>query len=258
MKRISILLPALVAAMSLFPSVKIDDLYYDLYYNPEDDLGRYAIVTYQYKNSEANYMGLTRLQIPAKVGYDGYDYTVLGIGEGAFQKALDLTSVYCGAYVREIGKKAFDHSSASYVQIRDSCITVRDSAFAGCAQLATVSIGKSVQSFGMGVFTGCDALNEVEWNVKNFPDFAGYSSTPFFRTTYNEETHSTEILYDLRQQITKFSFGNQVASIPAFLCTGMENVTEINLPSSVKRIGKQAFKTTGLTSTADMPKGEAV
>ena len=248
MKRISILLPALVAAMSLFPSVKIDDLYYDLYYNPEDDLGRYAIVTYQYKNSEANYMGLTRLQIPAKVGYDGYDYTVLGIGEGAFQKALDLTSVYCGAYVREIGKKAFDHSSASYVQIRDSCITVRDSAFAGCAQLATVSIGKSVQSFGMGVFTGCDALNEVEWNVKNFPDFAGYSSTPFFRTTYNEETHSTEILYDLRQQITKFSFGNQVASIPAFLCTGMENVTEINLPSSVKRIGKQAFKTTGLTS----------
>ena len=225
MKRISTLLLALVAVMSLFSSEKIGNLYYDLYYNPGNDLGRYAIVTYQ-NTLASNYSGLTKVEIPQKVGFDGYEYTVTGIGEQAFKRARNLTTVECGLNVTEIGKKAFDRSAVTAVKIMNKTASIGDSAFYYCGNLQSVYIGQSVTSFGKDVFLGCSELTSVEWDAANYPDFKKSTDNPF---------------YAFREQISSFTFGSHVESIPDYLCEGMKGMTSVQIPGSVTRIGSYAF-----------------
>jgi len=84
-------------------------------------------------------------------------------------------------------------------------------------------------------------LTSVVWNAKNCSDFEK-DSTPFYYNDYYT-------LYDLRPQITSFTFGNEVEYIPDNLCSGMPNLTSIVIPNSVTCIGNHAFTgCRGLTS----------
>ena len=54
---------------------------------------------------------------------------------------------------------------------------------------------------------------------------------------------------DIRRNITSFTFGNEVDSIPEYLCEYMNKLTSITIPNSVTSIGSGAFyMCTGLTS----------
>ena len=111
--------------------------------------------------------------------------------------------------------------------------------FYGCSGLTEVSIGNSVTSIGDKAFYGCSELTSVIWNAKNCKDFKyntgnGTTTSPF---------------YNIRSNITSFTFGNEVEHIPAYLCNEMSKLTEIAIPNSVTSIGASAFyDCSGLTS----------
>ncbi|MCI7430444.1 MAG: leucine-rich repeat domain-containing protein, partial [Bacteroidales bacterium] len=72
------------------------------------------------------------------------------------------------------------------------------------------------------------------WNAKNFADFSSRDYAPF---------------YNIKSQITSFTFGSAVEHIPACLCCGMANLTSVTIPNSVTSIGSKAFwGCSGLTS----------
>ncbi len=66
---------------------------------------------------------------------------------------------------------------------------------------------------------------QVTWNAINCADFS-YSNSPF----------------DNSPNITTFTFGDQVEHIPAYLCYGMDKLTQVTIPESVTSIGNYAFQ----------------
>ena len=134
------------------------------------------------------------------------------IGAGAFQSCTGLTSATIPQGVTSIG----------------------EGAFYDCSGLISVTIPYGATSIGENAFEGCSGLTSVTWNAKKCGGWVGYSNAPF---------------YSLRSNITSFSFGNEVDSIPAYLCNGMDKLTTISIPNSVTSIGNEVFDNcTGLSS----------
>ena len=114
-----------------------------------------------------------------------------------------------------------------------SVTSIGGGAFCFCSGLTSVTIGSGVTSIGDDVFYGCSGLTSVVWDAENCADFS-YNSAPF---------------YDFRSKITSFTFGDSVKHIPACLCYGMKNLTDVSIGNSVTSIGEKVFKEcSGLTS----------
>ena len=110
------------------------------------------------------------------------------------------------------------------IEIPNSVTSIGNAAFSYCDSLTSVEIPNSVTSIGDEAFVGCDSLTSVVWNVKKCSDFKNLENRPF-----------------RANNITSFTFGDEVEHIPAYLCYRMENLTSIEIPNSVTSIGECAF-----------------
>ena len=97
----------------------------------------------------------------------------------------------------------------------------------GMDKLTSVTIPNNVTSIGEGAFSNCSAIESIVWSAKNFADPADKEVAPF---------------YDIRSQIKSFTFGEAVEHIPAYLCYGMDKLTSVTTPNSLKTIGTSAFE----------------
>ena len=153
--------------------------------------------------------------------------SVTSIGDGAFQ-FCGLTSVTIGNSVTSIGDEAFQFCGLTSVTIGNSVTSIGDEAFYGCRGLTSVTIPESVTSIGRYAFSGCTGLTSVTWNARSC------------------EIDYYELFGNSKNQITSFTFGNAVDTIPARLCYEMKKLTSITIGNNVKNIGKDVFS--GCTS----------
>ena len=96
----------------------------------------------------------TDVEIPARVIYNGVNYSVTSIGDDAFYWCSSLTSITIPNSVTSIGTWAFSHcSSLTSVTIPNSVTSIGSSAFRDCSSLTSVTcLAETAPSLGNDVF----------------------------------------------------------------------------------------------------------
>ena len=104
--------------------------------------------------------------------------------------------------------------------------TIPDYLCYGMKNLSSISIPNSVTNIEQHAFDDCSLLTSVIWNAKNSINPSSPEESPF---------------YGISSQITSFSIGENVETIPAYLCFGMKILPSITIPNNVTNIGQDAF-----------------
>ena len=103
--------------------------------------------------------------------------------------------------------------------------SIAANAFKNDTLLTSIVIPKSITSIGTNAFSGCSHLKTVVWNAEKCANF----------------TSSTAPFKDLAS-IDSIAFGNEVETIPAYLCYKMSGLTcTIVIPNNINTIGMGAF-----------------
>lgn len=175
-----------------------------------------SIGNYAFKGCTA----LKKITIPEKVeliDVDAFDDTHLEtVIFNAKNCTINSTDSYSPTFPNTI----------THLEIGDQVQSIPYNLCKPLTELTSLKVGRNVQSMPYNCFSASKKLASVEWNAVNMEE----ANTPFAST------------------LTQISFGKDVERIPSALCKGLEQLSSVVLPDSLKEIGESAFYGSGITS----------
>ena len=186
-----------------------------------------------------NYPDLVKAVIPNYVEYDNVQYRVLGLGENAFNGAKNLESIefpsYDGGY--EFYIKSFAAANCPKLKNVDlvGVSEIGDVAFAGAA-LESIRIWWGIEKIGNQIFMGCKNLTEIKVDENN----EYYDSRDNCNAIVETKTNT------LIMGCNASTIPNTVTTIGRYAFQDCENLAVEHLPTSVVKVGANAFDYTPL------------
>lgn len=237
-----------------------------VFYNVISVAERTVEVTYEKGEYEPSYAGT--VVIPATVEYQGAEFTVVRIGEFAFNGCAGLTKVTLPVGLTRICGNAFhDCSGLEDVTIPNTVTTIDDYAFAGCNSFKHVVIPPSVMTISDYAFF-CDGVETI--TIEDSPvgiNAGGYWGRSFafpnVRQAYIGRNcggwQAPSSLIDHwygNGALQRVEFGPNVTEIPYCMLYGdAYNLTELILSPNIKRIDTGALSGCYALKRLELPDG---
>ena len=232
------LLPMLANA----DAVVIDGIYYNLIAK-----GNAAEVTFKMNDLEYYHGDMV---IPAKVSYEGTEYDVTAIGEGAFSGCRNLTSIIISEGVKSIKKDAFgDCRGLTTVTIPKSLNYVGD-AFGNCFSLCTINISDLDAWFDIEFVSGIGGSN-LDGETKLFLNGDEVKDV----IIPDRITAIPDLLFCYISSITSLTFHEKVRKIGDYAFSGCKGLKSLLIPESVDSLGRDAFSRCTNLQTINIPSG---
>lgn len=208
--------------------------YNGIYYNL-DAVNQTATVTFR-TTSYNSYSG--NITIPeTMIGPKSIQYTVVSIGDDAFNKCSNLSSITIPATVETIGARAFRAcTNITTISIPNMVSSIGAEAFYGCTKLASATLPQNyLTSISEYLFYGCSSLETIQIpsTVTAMGNYAFQNCTKLASVSLSTRT----------QTIGNYTFSG---------CSVLANVT---IPASVKSIGNYAFQNCSKLTSVNMSPG---
>ena len=217
MKKILLLIMLCWAALS---ADAYDFMVDSLAYNINED-STSVCVTYITQYDFHNYEGVTEIDVPAEIVYQGNTYMVTTIGDYAFNCCPDLQRVSLANTVTSVGRWAFDSCNKLEDINLGSVKKIGRAAFQYDKILQSITIPESVECIDTLLFQSCISLSNV-----NLPSTLKEIHRSAF---YGCKSLTSIILPQSLENLEEAAFST---------CTGL---VSINLPSSLETIGQKIF-----------------
>ncbi len=177
----------------------------------------------------------TDITIPKKVGINGVTYTVIRIGDYAFEYKSTLKSVTISETVTEIGNNAFAVcTNLTSIDIPNTVTTLGGYVFYSCESLQSLTIPSSVTKIGAGLCSFCTSLTEitVKEGNENYVSVDG--------VLYNIDK-TMLVMYPVGNDAESFVFPETVESTGRSSFRGCTNLTSVTFNDLLTTIGGYSF-----------------
>ena len=213
---------------------EINGIFYNL-----DNKNKTAELTYQYEFQTMTDNYPDPVTIPQTVTYNGVEYNVTAIGEGAFANCTTLRTINIPSSVTTIGRNAFRNcSNLKSIDIPNSVTSIEAYTFYGCSSLQTITIPNSVTSIGYNVFYGCSSLQSII--IPN--SVASIGNNVFIDCS----------------SLQSITIPNSVTSIGSNAFIGCSSLQTIAIPNSVTNIGNELFAYCNALNSIIVEDGNAI
>lgn len=151
-----------------------------------------------------------------------------------------------GAIAYRIDKDCFKDTNVTSVVIPNGVVSIGENAFKGCTELAQLTVPAGVETYGSYAFAGT-AITEFTIDAATvIPDgmFAGCTKLASFVLNPADPTKTITEIGDKAFEncsITSFTIPETVTSIGSDAFLGCLKLSAVDVPDSVKSIGKYAF-----------------
>lgn len=217
-----------------------------IYLNIVDSENHTACVTYPCLMSGDNYYyGYDKptgdLIIPETFTNGNVTWTIVSIGDHAFDYCTGLTSIEIPNTVTTIGEQAFYHcENATDIKLSESLTTVGYFAFGHCTQwTGTLNIPASMVSVGSCAFDVCTKLSGLSLPNKNIEySYLCFGNCGFEGQLVLPDSLTTIVssMFSSCEKITNVVFPNTLTSIENSAFAYCTSLTAIHIPSSTSRI----------------------
>lgn len=224
--------------------VRVDSLWYEV--NPSNRTAKLL--------SPQSTYGLTELEIPSTITYEGRQFNVDEIANEAFCNDTSLTTIHFPSTLRKICSNAFVFSKIVRFDLPSSLTELEPGAFsamphllniaipdavkklprflcASCPELQSVTLPEQVDEMGNGLFDGCKSLVHVDLpqNITKLPDMTFHDC----------------------KRLAKVELPSSITTIGQCAFLGCSSLKTLPLTDSIHKLEWRAFsECTGLTSVA--------
>ena len=264
MKRIySLIIIFFISLMVRAINVEIDGIMYNI--NVKTGLTEVAA------NTSHQYTG--DIVIPETITYEGKEYTVTAIGQGAFSQR-DITSITFPNSITSIGNSAFVYCKRlDSIVLPEKLTVIGDMCFASCESLRRAVIPEGVTLIDNSAFNSCHSLDSliIPNSVTTIEDwaFAGCKSLSYVemsrgltyvgRGAFGDcSALNTVIIPDLSSwsMINFGDYNSNPLTTTKTLKINNEEIRDLVIPDDVTYIGDYAFR--GCTNITSVTMGENV
>ncbi len=167
------------------------------------------------------------------------------IGTAAFRRCGKLTSFNFGNSLKSIADVAFKESGLTSAEIPDTCETIGEVAFYGCAALESIKLPAKLQIINSGLLEGCTALEEIdipaEVTAISSDAFRECDSLKSVRMGDKVESIGLRAFY-LCKSLDDITLSESLKTISLSAFWDCSNLTSVDFPASLETLEDQSFR----------------